>query len=137
MTILSFERLPEEAKNIREEVFVKEQGFFEEFDDKDDIATHFVALECGKPVGTCRLLKGADGEYLIGRIAVVKSQRGRCVGAGLVAFAEKVASERGGKLAVIHAQTRARAFYEKQGYAVFGEEDDEEGVPHIWMRKPL
>ena len=92
MTILSFERLPEEAKNIREEVFVKEQGFFEEFDDKDDIATHFVALECGKPVGTCRLLKGADGEYLIGRIAVVKSQRGRGVGAGLVAFAEKVAS---------------------------------------------
>ena len=53
----------------------------------------------------------------------------------LVSAAEEFASLRGGRSAVIHAQTRARGFYERIGYSVFGEPDEEEGVPHIWMRK--
>ena len=71
----------------------------------------------------------------MGRIAVVKECRGRGVGAALVSAAEEFASLRGGRSAVIHAQTRARGFYERIGYSVFGEPDEEEGVPHIWMRK--
>ena len=42
MIIESFDYLPLEAKNIRETVFVNEQGFNYEFDDIDDIATHLV-----------------------------------------------------------------------------------------------
>ena len=115
--------LPDAARDIRAAVFVEEQGFpsAAEFDDADASAVHFVALECGKPVGVCRATERGDGEWLIGRIAVVKE----C----------EFASLRGGRSAVIHAQTRARGFYERIGYSVFGEPDEEEGVPHIWMKK--
>ena len=40
----------------------------------------------------------------------------------------------GAKEIYLHAQTRARAFYEKQGYLSLEEYDDEEGVPHVWMK---
>lgn len=85
-------------------------------------------------MGVCRATERGDGEWLIGRIAVVKECRGRGVGAALVSAAEEFASLRGGRSAVIHAQTRARGFYERIGYSVFGEPDEEEGVPHIWMK---
>ena len=128
--------LPDAARDIRAAVFVEEQGFpsAAEFDDADASAVHFVALECGKPVGVCRATERGDGEWLIGRIAVVKECRGRGVGAALVSAAEEFVSLRGGRSAVIHAQTRARGFYERIGYSVFGEPDEEEGVPHIWMK---
>lgn len=28
-------------------------------------------------------------------------------------------------------------FYEKQGYIQFGQIDDDEGVPHMWMKKKI
>lgn len=129
--------LPDAARDIRTAVFVEEQGFpsAAEFDDADASAVHFVALECRKPVGTCRASERGGGEWLIGRIAVIKECRGRGVGAALVSAAEGFALSQGGRFAVIHAQTRARGFYERIGYSVFGESDEEEGVPHIWMKK--
>ena len=40
MEIKIYNQLPDEAKEIRLEVFVKEQGFEEEFDDIDETAAH-------------------------------------------------------------------------------------------------
>jgi predicted GNAT family N-acyltransferase len=48
-----FTTLPQEAKNIRIEVFMKEQGFENEFDDIDTISHHIVVFDEGKPIGTC------------------------------------------------------------------------------------
>lgn len=130
--------LPEEAKDIREKVFVEEQGFKEEFDAADGVSVHLVAFDCGKPVATCRFFKGdEEGVYLIGRIAVMPEYRKKGVGASIVSEAEKLAAEAGGRESVVHAQTHASGFYAKLGYQPFGEPDDEEGVPHIWMRKAL
>ena len=42
-----------------------------------------------------------------------------------------------GDLIVVHAQVRIRPFYEKQGYIQFGQIDDDEGVPHVWMKKKI
>ena len=36
---------------------------------------------------------------------------------------------------MVHAQVRVSSFYEKQGYIQFGQIDDDEGVPHKWMKK--
>ncbi len=130
--------LPEEAKDIREKVFVEEQGFKEEFDAADGVSVHLVLSDSGKPVATCRFFKGdEEGVYLIGRIAVMPEYRKKGVGASIVSEAEKLAAEAGGRESVVHAQTRASGFYAKLGYQPFGEPDDEEGVPHIWMRKAL
>ena len=137
MTTKVYEVLPEAAREIREKVFVEEQGFMDEFDDADASARHLVALDDGKPVGTCRFFPIADGAYVIGRIAVVAECRGKGIGALLVLAAEREIALSGGSRAVIHGQTRVRSFYEKLGYTPFGDSDDAEGVPHIWLQKLL
>lgn len=42
-----------------------------------------------------------------------------------------------GDLIVVHAQVRVSPFYENQGYIQFGQIDDDEGVPHMWMKKKI
>lgn len=44
-----YNQLPDEAKEIRLEVFVKEQGFEEEFDDIDETAAHIVLFDSLTP----------------------------------------------------------------------------------------
>ena len=130
--------LPKQAKKIREEVFVEEQGFFEEFDDADGCCTHLLAWEDGLAVGTCRIYFQAEtGRYTVGRLAVRKPFRGKNIGANLLDAATTRLKESGAKEAYLHAQTRAKPFYEKQGFIPFGEEDEEEGCAHIWMKKEL
>ena len=136
MHIQQFHTLPSEAIAIREEVFMKEQGFQDEFDAIDASATHLVLFDNKTPVGTCRFYT-EDGVYLIGRIAVIKSHRGKHLGATLLEAAEAAIRSDGGTLTRLHAQCRAQTFYEKQGYQAYGDIALDEGCPHIWMKKLL
>lgn len=131
-----YDALPDEAKNIRITVFVEEQGFNEEFDSVDDIATHIVMYDSEEPIATCRFYI-KDGSYLLGRIAVIREYRGKHIGALLISKAEEEIKKRGGRKTVIHAQTRAKDFYLKQGYIDSGKNDTEEGCPHVWLFKNL
>lgn len=45
-----FTSLPQDAKDIRIEVFMKEQGFENEFDEIDTISHHIVAFNEEKPI---------------------------------------------------------------------------------------
>lgn len=137
MEIRVFYKLPVYAVDIRKEVFVKEQGFKEEFDGDDKRATHIVGFIDGKSVATARILENPDGSFLIGRIAVRKEFRGKGLGADIIAFAEQVIFEAGGRKIFIHSQHRAIPFYEKQGYCAFGEPDMEEDHPHQMMIKVI
>ena len=74
MNTKTYTTLPQEAKDIRIEVFVKEQGFENEFDEIDTISHHIVAFDERKPIGTCRFFKEND-HYTIGRVAVLKEYR--------------------------------------------------------------
>lgn len=130
---------PDEAKRIRNEVFVKEQGFQDEFDEKDSVSVHFVMYaDNGTAIATSRtfLFDGNDS-YCIGRIAVIKEMRNQGLGSRIVEAAEGYIKSVGGKTAIIHAQKRAEGFYRAIGYTEFGDEDIEEGCPHVWMKKDL
>ena len=71
MIIKEYNYLPEEAIKIRNEVFVKEQGFVEEFDEIDGIAKHIVLYEKEHPISTCRIYFNSEKQsFVIGRIAV-------------------------------------------------------------------
>ena len=131
-----FTTLPQEAKNIRIEVFMKEQGFENEFDDIDTISHHIVVFDEEKPIGTCRFFK-ENNHYTIGRVAVLKKYRNQHIGNLLIRTAEKEIKKLNGDLIVVHAQVRICLFYEKQGYIQFGHVDDDEGVPHMWMKKKI
>jgi predicted GNAT family N-acyltransferase len=37
----------------------------------------------------------------------------------------------------LSAQTHALGFYERLGYAAYGEEFDDAGLPHRWMSRTL
>lgn len=137
--IRTFITLPDESKQIRETVFVHEQGFEEEFDTVDNYAIHFVAYDLfGNPVGTCRIFTESEPSvYYLGRLAVLRDFRGMDVGKKLVSKAEEYSRSQGGKILKLHSQCRAKSFYEKCGFSQYGEIDYEEGCPHIWMLKSL
>ena len=126
--------LPPEARAIREEVFVREQGFVNEFDETDERAVHVVLYCGGEAAGTCRVF-AEGGRAHIGRVAVRRALRGQGAGGMLLAAAEAAAREMGFAEVALAAQVRARSFYEKYGYAACGEPFDEEGCPHILMTK--
>ncbi len=137
MEIKYYNKLPVYAVDIRNEVFVKEQGFTEEFDSDDKTAIHIVGFTDDRSVATCRIIKQSDNDYLIGRIAVRKAFRGRGLGAEIVSAAENVIKTMGGKRIYIHSQLQAATFYEKIGYTKTGETDEEEGCPHCMMKKDI
>ena len=134
MKILDFDYLPKEAMGVRIEVFVKEQGFMDDMDSTDNVATHFVAYENDTAVGTCRIFKENEA-YILGRLAVVKEWRNHGIGRALLAAAEKTVFEKGGSSLRLHSQTQAESFYKKCGYSAVGDIEFEQGCPHIWMEK--
>jgi len=137
MKVKVFLSLPECAKKIRKEVFIKEQGFTTEFDDIDKNAVHLVLFEENdKPVATCRIFKDCEQDvYVLGRLAVIKEYRGKKLGSSLINEAERYVKEKGGKCIILHAQKRASDFYKKAGFNEFGNVEYDEGCPHIRMRK--
>ena len=137
MDIKIYPKLPVYAVDIRNEVFVKEQGFREEFDSDDKTAIHLVGFVDDRSVATSRIIKKDDGSYIIGRIAVRKAYRKKGYGAEIVSAAEKVIFELGGGVIHIHSQAQAAPFYERLGYTPTGETDFEEGCPHCMMIKKI
>lgn len=136
--IKAYRYLPASAVRIRENVFLMEQGFADEFDDMDNKATHLVLYYNTISAATCRFYPfEEEGAYVLGRVAVVREFRGKGIGMHLVGEAEKRIKEAGGTRVLLAAQTLATGFYEKQGYAVFGDIFFDEHCPHIWMRKTL
>lgn len=132
-----YNNLLPEAKYIREEVFIKEQGFVNEFDETDEIAKHMIVYEDNTPVACCRFFKGENEEYIIGRLAVLKEHRGKHFGALMLSKAEKYINRQGGKSLSLSAQVRVQDFYEKLGYRSCGEIYFDEYCEHIHMVKEI
>lgn len=130
--------LTDDARKIREEVFVREQGFQEEFGSKDYDSIHLVYYKEGEAIATCRYFPGEEeGLFWIGRFAVRKPYREKNIGKELLIRAEQEIQRDGGKRAQLSAQVRAKSFYEKCGYQVTGDVFYDEGCPHIDMKKDL
>lgn len=129
--------LSEAARLIREEVFVKEQGFMVEFDNIDETASCVVLYENQIPIACCRYFEGEAGEYVIGRLAVRKEYRGRHLGEQMLEIVEKAVKDAGGRRVSLSAQVQAEGFYEKQGYLKIGDIYYDEHCEHIHMEKKL
>ncbi|MFJ6407350.1 GNAT family N-acetyltransferase [Streptomyces hydrogenans] len=134
---------------VRRAVFVEEQGVPREleYDAYDSTAVHVLAVRAdGVPLGTGRLLHGADATGRtgadasvgsLGRLAVTGDARGLGVGAALVRAIEDAARGRGLAAVDLHAQTHALGFYERLGYVAYGGEFPDAGMPHRAMRRAL
>jgi len=119
---------------IRMRVFVREQRVPAaiELDRDDDRAIHFLATSDGKAVGTARVVSH-HGSAKIGRMAVLKSYRGKGVGKKLLQRAVATAKKLGARTIYLHAQVPVIEFYEKLGFRCVGPVFDEAGIPHRKM----
>lgn len=122
---------------VRENVFMQEQGFQNEFDETDNICWHLALRVDGKVVGCARMFPEENGLWHIGRVAILKEYRKYHLGNAMMdAVAEKVAAL-GGKGMVLSAQCQAVGFYQKNGYTVTSEPYMDEHCPHQDMVKML
>lgn len=125
-----------DSREIRKKVFIEEQNVPEEleFDEYDETALHLIAYDAGKAVATSRLAF-VEGHYKIGRVAVLKEERGKKYGDFVVRNMLKRAFEDGINEVYVGAQIQARGFYETLGFNAVNEEVyDEAGIPHVMMK---
>ena len=107
-------------------------------EEKEDI--HVAAYLDGALVG-CVLLRAMDRSHSavvkLRQMAVDPGHQRRGIGAQILAFAERLAAERGYREIVLHARETAAPFYERAGYVPTGEIFTEVTIPHREMVKRL
>jgi len=132
----SNERDQAACRAVREAVFLQEQNVpvEDEWDAADAQSRHVIARDgAGNAIGTGRLTP----QQVISRMAVVKDWRGRRVGAAILDLLLQQARALNYPAVEMHAQSYAVPFYEKFGFARYGDEFLECGIPHFHMRLDL
>ncbi len=121
---------------VRFRVFVGEQSIppEEELDEDDSLATHAIALQQGRVVGTGRVVC-RDGAARIGRMAVDLEWRRQGIGGRLLQFLEEEAHSQGMTNLVLNAQEYVKSFYAAHGYEERGGVFLEVDIPHVSMHK--
>ena len=132
----SWDELGAQARRIRFEVFVVEQGVPPELeiDSMDPLCVHAIASRASGPaLGTGRLLP--DGH--IGRMAVAREARGQGIGSALLLGLMDEARRRGHQEVELFSQVHAQPFYQRYGFVVSGPPFDDAGIDHVPMRARL
>ncbi|APU49608.1 GNAT family N-acetyltransferase [Acinetobacter junii] len=127
-----WDKLEQDAKFIRKQVFIIEQNIpeEEEWDDQDMISDHFVVYDQDQPIATARLLQNNS----VGRVAVLKAYRGQGIGSMIMLEIIRQAHQQDRKFLHLSSQVHAISFYEKLGFSIQGDAYDECGIPHIKMQ---
>lgn len=127
-----WDKLEQDAKFIRKQVFIIEQNILEEeeWDDQDMISDHFVVYDQDQPIATARLLQNNS----VGRVAVLKAYRGQGIGRMIMLEIIRQAHQQDRKFLQLSSQVHAISFYEKLGFSIQGDAYDECGIPHIKMQ---
>jgi predicted GNAT family N-acyltransferase len=124
---------------LRRAVFEQEQNIPRPLDRDahDSSADHVVAFDGERCVGTGRIVRLDQRTCQVGRQATAPSHRGQGVGAAVLEHLERMARLRGVAELKVHAQLPAEPFYRNRGFVREGEVFQDQGVPHVLMRKRL
>ncbi len=133
--LADWQRDQDQLSKIRRSVFIEEQNVPEdmEWDEYDEISTHFLLTLNNKPVAAARLTPKGQ----IGRMAVVAEFRKQGIGTKLLIFVLKNAASKNFKKIYLHAQVSAISFYKKQGFSTHGGLFYEAGIAHRKMCLPV
>lgn len=120
---------------IREQVFVVEQNVAPafEWDALDATAVHLLAMAADQPIGCARIIDYKK----IGRMAVLKSWRGRGVGQALLHKGVAICQAQGSEVIKLTAQTHAITFYEQAGFIATSDVYQDANIPHVDMQLQL
>jgi len=110
-----------------------------EKDDKEETAIHVMICEMNRiPVGIGRAHFNNNDEAQIRYMAVEENQRGKGIGALVLAELEKRSKEKGAIFIILNARDSAVKFYEKYGYKIIKQSHTLFGaIPHFEMRKEI
>lgn len=129
----------EEMINLRLHVLLNPIGvpasFINKEKEKNDLLIG--AYEDTSIIGCCVLTEKNNETVQLRQMAVDQTIQGKGIGRQIVAFAEKIAKERGYSRLMMHARDVVIPFYEKCGYSITGEPFTEVGIPHHIMEKEL
>jgi ElaA protein len=125
---------------LRNEVFIVEQNcVYQDCDDKDLKAYHFMGWDDSKLVAYTRLLdKGISysDAASIGRVITSPSVRGKNVGKELMTNSIAEVYRLFGKIPIrISAQFYLKRFYESFSFVQYSDVYMEDGIEHIGMKK--
>lgn len=141
--IEAYDRLPDAARAIREQVFIRERDWRPEFDEWDAVSVHLLAFDSvdssDRPglsaQSASSIQSGQPGRYVIARLAVLTEAQGRHIGSRLLSDAERRIAQAGGTMAAVHSENDHYKFYEQRGYRLTDEVY--EGGRHGWLVKDL
>ena len=139
--IEAYDQLPDAARAIREQVFIRERDWRPEFDEWDAASVHLLAFDSvDSSDRPCRFYADPDhpdqpGRYVIARLAVLTEAQGRHIGSRLLSDAERRIAQAGGTMAAVHSENDHYKFYEQRGYRLTDEVY--EGGRHGWLVKDL
>ena len=123
-----------QAMAIRIHVFVQEQRVPAqiELDVDDQTAIHLLAIQSGRAVGTARVVI-KRGRAKIGRMAVLRSYRGKGAGVALLERAVALSRRFKARQVYLNAQVPVIGFYQRMGFHAIGRVFHEAGIPHRKM----
>jgi predicted GNAT family N-acyltransferase len=122
-------------RKIRDQVFIHEQNVSveDEWDDKDEAATHFLVFSEELAVGCARVFI-EEGDFHIGRVAVLAEYRQLGVGRKLMQHVVSWCKQQNPDYGVyLHAQTTRIGFYQHLGFVGQGDIFMDAGIEHIEM----
>ncbi|MDR3602383.1 MAG: GNAT family N-acetyltransferase [Desulfosporosinus sp.] len=123
--------------SVRREVFVHEQGIFDEedVDEHDAIALPIIGLDTDseRVVGAVRCYPLGNGDWMGGRLAVLPAFRGR-LGVLLVRKAMEEVERRGCRNFYAHIQEQNVKFFQRLGWSLTGESSVFRDVVHYDMK---
>ncbi|MDQ0317865.1 putative GNAT family N-acyltransferase [Pararhizobium capsulatum DSM 1112] len=135
LTVPVFSMLGNAGLNLRREVFVREQHVpaDEEFDADDLTAIHFIAIKDGEVCGVLRFITKPE-HVKIGRVVVRQDYRGEGIAKVMMKAAMETVIAQNDRRFHLDAQVDKVGFYEKFGFAAYGPEFMDGGMPHRAMK---
>jgi len=132
----SWQLAPGVIKDIRQQVFIDEQGVPPEleWDSSDEIADHYLMVQPDNtPFGVARVFITLGEVAHIGRMAILPAFRGQGHGQQLLRELMKEAGAESAELR-LSAQEHAVPFYQASGFHLCSDAYDDAGIPHFDMR---
>lgn len=125
---------------LRQQVFVVEQRCaFLDADGIDPACHHVLGWEGERLVATARVVPAGlvNPELTIGRVVSAPEVRGQGVGRRMMEVAIDAAAQIAGDVPIyLWAQAYLERLYGSLGFEVCGPAGEEDGIPHLPMRRP-
>jgi predicted GNAT family N-acyltransferase len=133
-------RSPEwtDAVKLREKILRAPLGSFFTDQELEEEKNHFqIAGFLNDAIIATAVLVPEGDEMKMQRVVVAENLRSLNIGSEMMNFCERFVLDKNFKVMYCHARDSAVNFYIKNGYTGMGDYFDEDGIPHLKMRKEL